>query len=306
MAETVRFEAIRPEFSDIASPNSLVESISTADVGNVFSEGPVWNARGGYLLWTDGSLSKIFRWAPEGKISTFLSHTGGALALTYDRHHRLVATARAARAVWRLEDDGRIVVLASHYEAKKINTPNDLVVASDGAIYWTDSSGAMERAVFAPADIRRYLDYNAVFRLSPDGSKLTPVVTDFESPNGIAFSPDENLLYVNDSRRRHIRVFSVAAAGALADGRVFYEDEGSEPGASDGMKVDVEGNVYCRASGGIHVISPQGDLLGRIRLDSVANMAWGDSDWSSLYVVGGSTIHRIRLGIPGVPVGPSV
>ena len=302
MADSVRFEAIRPEFNDIVSPSSEVDVFSAAALGNVFSEGPVWNAPGGYLLWTDGYLSKIFRWAPDQGVSTFLSHTGGALALTYDSQQRLVATARAARAIWRLEHDGRIVVLASHYEGKKINAPNDLVVAADGSIYWTDASGALERTFFAPQDVRRYLDFNAVFRLSPDGSEMTPVVTDFESPNGIAFSPDERLLYVNDSRRRHIRVFSVGPDGLLSGGGIFYEDEGKETGSCDGMKVDTDGNVYCRASGGIHVIAPSGELLGRIRMDSVNNLGWGDADWGTLYVVGAGTVYRIRTGVHGVPV----
>jgi gluconolactonase len=151
-------------------------------------------------------------------------------------------------------------------------------------------------------DVQRYLDYCAVFRLSPDGATITPVVTDFANPNGLAFSPDESLLYINDTTRRHIRVFDVQPDGSLANGRLFYQDEGSEPGNPDGMKVDQEGNVYCTGSGGIHVVAPSGKLLGVIKLHPITNMAWGDADWRTLYVTGRAEFYRIRLGIPGVPV----
>jgi gluconolactonase len=128
------------------------------------------------------------------------------------------------------------------------------------------------------------------------------VVTDFANPNGLAFSPDESLLYINDTTRRHIRVFDVQPDGSLANGRLFYQDEGSEPGNPDGMKVDQEGNVYCTGSGGIHVVAPSGKLLGVIKLHPITNMAWGDADWRTLYVTGRAEFYRIRLGIPGVPV----
>ena len=128
------------------------------------------------------------------------------------------------------------------------------------------------------------------------------MVDDFEAPNGIAFSPDESLLYVNDTRRRHIRVFDVKADGTLAAGRMFYEDQGTERGNPDGMKVDVEGNVYVRASGGVHIIDPAGQLLGRIRVPEMTNLAWGESDWRTLFITGRQHIYRIRLNIPGVAV----
>ena len=154
-----------------------------------------------------------------------------------------------------------------------------------------------------PADnIRRYLDYTGVFRLSQDGSELTPVVKEGIHPNGLAFSPDETLLYVNETRRRHILAYDVQPDGSLAGGRVFYEDKGQERGAPDGMKVDVEGNVYCRSSGGIHVIAPSGKLLGRIRIPECSNLTWGDADWMAMYVTAREDILRMRLKISGIPV----
>ena len=209
----------------------------------------------------------------------------------------------ASRSVWRMDHDGSIVTVASHYQGKKINTPNDIVVKSDGSIYWTDPPMAMYIPGMAGDDLQRYLDFIGVFRLSPDGKTLTPVADDFENPNGLCFSPDESLLYINDTARRHIRVFDVKPDGTLSNGRLFYEARGDEPGNPDGMKVDVEGNVYCTGPAGIHVIDPKGNLLGRIKIPThTTNMNWGDSDWRTLFITSRSCVYRVRLGIPGVPV----
>jgi gluconolactonase len=228
--------------------------------------------------------------------------TGQALAVTYDRQGRLVATGWSARNVWRLEPDGTRNVLASHYQGKPINCPNDLVVKSDGAIYWTDPASALSIAIFSPDDLQQYLDFQCVFRLSPDGSTMTPVADDFASPNGLAFSPDESLLYVNDIARRLINVYEVQPDGTLANGRLFYEARGDGRGNPDGMKVDSEGNVYCTGPGGIHIVDPGGTLLGRIRLPVVTNMCWGEDDWRTFFVTTRSIVYRIRLNVPGIPV----
>lgn len=290
-----------PGLERIVPKDAVLTRIS---YGWIFTEGPVWNAREGCLLWTDIVGDKILKWVPGEGVRVVLSPSGHANGMTLDREGRLVVAGWGARTVWRMEPDGSIVTLASEYQGKKINTPNDIVVKSDGSIYWTDPSGALFIPGMCGEDVQRYLDFHAVFRLSPDGSTLTPVADDFESPNGLAFSPDESLLYVNDTARRHIRVFDVQPDGSLRNGRVFYEDKYDEPGVPDGMKVDMEGNVYCTGSGGIHVIDPQGNLLGRLRTpDHVSNMAWGDADWRSLYITQRSNVWRVRLTIPGVPVG---
>jgi gluconolactonase len=271
--------------------------------GLQFGEGPVWNARQGSLLWVDIVGDTIWKWTPGKGAEIFLRPSGKANGMTYDRQGRLVVAGWASRTVWRMEPDGSIVTLASRYQGKKINTPNDIVAKSDGAIYWTDPPMAMYIPGMAGDDVQRYLDFIGVFRLSPDGSTLTPVVDDFVNPNGLAFSPDESLLYINDTSRRHIRVFEVQPDGTLRNGQVFYEARGDESGNPDGMKVDTEGNVYCTGPGGIHVIDPRGNLLGRMKIPGhVTNMAWGGADWRYLYITTRDSVYRVRLQVAGIPL----
>lgn len=289
-----------PGFEKIVPKGVTLDRIA---YGLLFGEGPVWNARQGCLLWVDIVGDTIWKWTPGQGAEVFLRPSGKANGMTYDRQGRLMVAGWASRSVWRMEQDGSIVTIASHYQGKKINTPNDIVVKSDGAVYWTDHSGAMYIPGMCGDDVQRYLDFNGILRLSPDGSTVTCVVDDFERPNGLAFSPDESLLYINDTARRHIRVFDVQSDGTLTNGRLFYEAKGDEPGVPDGMKVDTKGNVYCTGPAGIHVIDPRGNLLGRMKTpESATNMAWGDVDWQSLYITGHSSVYRVRLNIPGVPV----
>jgi gluconolactonase len=176
------------------------------------------------------------------------------------------------------------------------------VVRSDGSVYWTDSAGGLVIPGMVGEDMQRQLDIQAVFRLTPQGeAELT--VEDTVYPNGLCFSPDEKILYVNDTRMAHIRAFDVDADGSVRNGRLFHQLTGTEPGVADGMKCDVEGNVYCTGPGGIHVIDPGGRLVGRLRVPGhCTNLAWGDDDWRSLYFTTYHGVHRTRLGIPGVAV----
>lgn len=162
-------DEVTPEFERIIPPGTTMERIP---VDNSFAEGPVWNADEGYLLWTDAFEDRIMKWAPGAGVSTFMQPTGQALALTYDRQRRLVVTGWSSRTIWRLEPDGSKTVLASHYQGKKISTPNDLVVKSDGALYWTDSVGALSIAIFSPDDLQQYLDSEVVLRLRPTARSL--------------------------------------------------------------------------------------------------------------------------------------
>jgi gluconolactonase len=175
------------------------------------------------------------------------------------------------------------------------------VVRSDGIVYWTDSAGGLVIPGMVGEDLQRQLDMQAVFRLTPQGEVRT-VVEDTVYPNGLCFSPDESILYVNDTRLGLIRAFDVNPDGSVRDGRIFHKLTGSEAGVADGMKCDQEGNVYCTGPGGIHVIDKAGALIGRLRIPGHAtNLAWGDEDWRSLYVTTYEYVLRTRLKIPGVP-----
>ena len=273
--------------------------------GLTFGEGPLWVAAEGSFYWVDIIGDTIWKWTPGQGQEVFLRPSGKANGLTLDRQGRMIIAGWGSRCVWRREGDGTMRSLASHYRGVRINTPNDIVVRSDGSIYWTDPTGALFIPGMAGDDVQRYLDSHPVFCLSPDERTLRSVVDDVAYPNGLCFSPDESLLYVNDTWRGHIRAFEVHPDGSLGGGDVFYSLVGDEPGVADGMKVDSEGNIYVTGPGGIHIVDPGGRLLGRIRLNEHAtNMAWGHSDWRTMYVTTFHSVYRLRLGIPGVPVGP--
>lgn len=276
------------------------------------AEGPVWWNEEGCLLFSDIHNDRIVRWAPHDGVRSFLSPCNRTNGLTRDPQGRLVACEHDTRRVTRLEPDGSITVIANSYKSRQLNRPNDVVVKSDGSIYFTDPFG---RPAWWPAKYQGpqeewEMDIAGVFRVSPDLGTTTLLALDFVRPNGLAFSPDESVLYINDSRRNHIRAFELMASGAVARAtgdRIFCDLRGDEPGGPNGMKVDVEGNIYCGGSGGIWVIDPSGKHLGTIITGEplTTNMAWGGDDWKTLYITSLTTLFRIHLNIPGVPVPPS-
>ncbi len=289
-----------PDFECIAPEYATLDRIA---YDCIFTEGPVWHSLKGYLVWTDIIGNTIWKWVPEQGASVLLRPSGKADGTTFDRQGRLVVAGWSSRTVWRIEHDGSTVTLASHYQGKKLNGPNDIVVKSDGAIYFTDSPGDLFNCEMGGTDLQKYLDFNGVYRLDPEDGALTLLMDSFTYPNGLAFSPDESLLYINDTYRRLIRVFDVNPDGTVSNGRLFTDVTGDDPGIPDGMKVDVEGNVYCSGPGGIHVFDARGNRLGRIRVpEDVTNMGWGDKDWRTLYITARSSVYRIRLKIPGIPV----
>jgi len=282
-------------FHHIVPEEAILEQVAG---GFGFTEGPVWC--GDYLLFSDIPQNRIVRWRrlSEGpEVNTFRSPSGNSNGLTLDRSRRLIACEHGTRRVTRTEIDGSITVLAERYQGKRLNSPNDVVVRSDGSIYFTDPPYGL-----ANMNEWKELPFNGVYRLAPDG-ELVLLVDDFDRPNGLAFSPDESLLYVNDTARQHIRAFDVKPDGGISNGRTLIEMEGAEPGAPDGMKVDSQGNIYCTGPGGFWIITPGGKSLGRIMPPELpANLAWGDADWKSLYLTARPSIYRLRLNIPGVPV----
>jgi sugar lactone lactonase YvrE len=284
------------EFRRIVSEGSKIEKIGT---GFQFTEGPAWNVKGGFLLFSDIPASRIIKWSPEGGISIFRSPSGKSNGLTFDRRGRLIACEHANRRVSRTEEDGTIVPVATHYKGKKLNSPNDVVVKSDGSVYFTDPPYGLN-PTFGTFE-EQELAFYGVYRMSPDGDNLSLLIDD-SVPNGLAFSPDESLLYVADTEMNHLRVFDVRDNGKTTNGRIFAEISG-EPLAPDGLKVDSEGNVYVTGKGGIWVLNPEGKRIGMITIPELpANLCWGDKDWKTLYITARTSIYRVRLNIAGIPL----
>ena len=292
---SVQMEVHDKAIQQIVPEGPMAEQIAT---GFGFTEGPVWY--GDYLLFSDIPNNRIVRWCqlsqgPE--VTTFRTPSGNSNGLTLDKSRRLIACEHSARRVTRTEPDGSITVVAERYQGKRLNSPNDVVVRSDGSIYFTDPPYGLTQA-----SAGKELAFNGVYRLAPDGELLL-LVDDFDRPNGLAFSPDETILYVNDTARGHIRAFDTKPDGSLENGRLLIEMKSAEPGALDGMKVDHKGNIYCTGPGGFWIIEPGGKSLGRIMLPELpANLGWGDSDWRSLYLTCRTSIYRLRLNIPGIVV----
>ncbi len=302
------FERWAAGFDRLVPGDATIERVAS---GFYFTEGPLWD--GDSLLFSDIPNSRIVRWRPTGagpEVTTHRFPSNLANGLTFDAQRRLIACEGGSRRLTRAEPDGSITVLAETYQGKHVNSPNDVVVAADGSAYFSDPFWGVNFAY--PASVgpeaerarnrTRELDWAGVFRVTPDGA-LGVVADDFVFPNGLAFAPDGKTLYVDDTRRFHIRAFDVRADGTLANGRVFCEMKQDKPGVPDGMKVDVEGNVYCTGPGGVWVVAPSGEPLGRIEPPEVpANCAWGDADWRTLYITARSGVYCVRLNVPGVPV----
>ncbi|TIW18433.1 MAG: SMP-30/gluconolactonase/LRE family protein, partial [Mesorhizobium sp.] len=216
-----------------------------------------------------------------------------------DRQGRLVTCEHATSRVTRAEPNGTTTVLATHHQGKQLNSPNDIVVATGGSIYFTDP--AYGRAEFYGVPRPQELPFQGVYRIDGDGARLTLLADDFVQPNGLCFSLDESRLFVNDTERGHIRVFGVEANGDLNGGAVWAVTEGDGPGAPDGMKIDSRGNLYCTGPGGIHVFDASGDLLGVIATpEDCANFTFGDEDLRSLYIAASTSLYRLRVRVPGL------
>ena len=281
-----------PELDRIVATDQTIEELGVGYGGDQGpAEGPLWWKEGGYLLFSDIHKNQRMKWSPGDGVTLFREPTDRANGLTRDLQGRLVACEHDSRRVTRLEHDGSITVIANSFKGRQLNQPNDVVVKSDGSIYFTDPW------TFPGPQQQWDLDFCGVYRVSPDLGTLTLLVQDFPLPNGLAFSPDEKVLYINDSWRAHIRAFDLLPTGALAlaTDRVFCDLRGEGPGVPDGMKVDVEGNVYCGGAGGVWVMDPSGKHLGTIVTGQpmTTNLAWGDDDWRTLYLTSFNTLMRI-------------
>jgi gluconolactonase len=284
-----------PGFADVVGDSPL----ETLASGLGFTEGPVWHPYEKWLVFSDMPENRMYVRQPSGAIEDFRRPSNKANGNTLDREGRLLTCEHATSSVTRLEPDGSRTVIATHYEGKELNSPNDIVVATGGAIFFTDPTFGRMEYYGIPRDPE--LSFRGVYRVDPDGSRLTLLVSDFDQPNGLCFSLDESRLFVNDTERQHIRVFSVTPQGELTGGAVWAETKGDEPGAPDGMKIDSRGNLYCCGPGGIHVFDPSGNVLGVIRTpEPCANFAFGDEDLKSLYITASSSLHRLRVRVPGL------
>jgi gluconolactonase len=284
-----------PRFAAIVGPTLAAERIAA---GYGFTEGPLWDARGRRLLFSDIPGNRIAEWRPGTGAGVFRDPSNMSNGLAWDREGRLLCCEHATSRLTRTEPDGRITVLAAAYLGKELNSPNDVVVKSDGGIYFTDPAyGRMEYyGVPRPPQ----LDFRGVYRVEPGDGRLVLLADDFAQPNGLCFAADERRLFVNDTERGHIRVFDVRADGTLANGREWAALTGEGAGAPDGMKIDSAGNLYCCGPGGIHVLDGEARPLGVIAVgEPAANFAWGEDDLCSLFVTATTGVYRVRVRVPG-------
>jgi gluconolactonase len=309
-AEVVR---LSPELDRIVPRNARIEKLAG---GFQFTEGPVWHPDG-YLLFSDPNANTIYRWSPDAGVSVYRTKSGytgvdiggyhqpGSNGLTLDRDGRLTINEHGNRRVTRLERTGRLTVLADRYRGRRLNSPNDLVYRSDGSLYFTDPPFGLPKTFDDPA---KEVPFSGVYRVS--GDTVTLLTRELRGPNGLAFSPDERYLYVDDWDLNHkvLMRYPVNPDGTLGRGTVFHDFTAErEPVALDGIKVDVAGNLYVSAPGGVWILSPAGEALGRIvPPEHDANVAFGDADGRTLYLTASTGLYRVRLGIPGVRPGAPV
>jgi gluconolactonase len=294
-------EQLSPQLETIISTSEPILELADGFGGAQGpAEGPLWWVEGGYLLFSDIHNNRRMKYAPGEGVTLFQEPTNRANGLTRDLQGRIIACEHDSRRVTRQEPDGSITVVANSFQGRRLNRPNDVVVKSDGCIYFTDPWTS-------PLAAEQWdLTFSGVYRVTPDLGTLTLLVDDFILPNGLAFSPDESVLYINDSRHRHIRAFDLQPNGMLAKqtDRLFADLRGDEPGVPDGMKVDVEGNVYCGGSGGLWIMDPNGTKLGRIvhGAPATTNLGFGGADWKTLYFTSRNHLGSVNVKIPGIPV----
>ena len=308
----VNVEIIRkdPALDTIVPPNPKIFKLAE---GFKFTEGPVWDRRGGYLLFSDPNSNTIYKYSPDGNgtLTVFREKSGyegaditeygqpGSNGLTFDREGRLTINQHGNRRVARLESDGTLIVLADKFEGKRLNSPNDLVYRSDGTLYFTDPPFGLPKFF---SDPRKELPFSGVFA-AKDG-KIQLVSTDLTGPNGLAFSPDEKFFYVDnwDDHKKVVMRYEVQPDGSLKNGKLFFDmtSAGTED-ALDGLKVDKAGNLYVSGPGGLWILSPQGKHLGTIIAPKHPhNFAWGDADGKTLYLCARSGLYRMKLNIEGI------
>ena len=318
----VRFD---PALDALVSRDAKLELVKG---GFGFTEGIVWVEKGRYLLFSDIPANVIYKLTPKGAASIYLQRSGytkpdiwrvgfeqtngkdpadplfekffliGSNGLALDRQGRLIIATWAGRSIDRIEKDGKRTVLANQYEGQQFNGPNDVIVKKNGTIYFTDTFGGLR---LREKDPRKGLDFQGIYMIKDGRVRL--VISDIPNPNGLALSPDEKYLYANGSRDKYVRRYRVLPDDTVTDSRMFIDISGDKtPGITDGLKVDVKGNVWETAAGGVWIVSPEGKHLGTIMTPELAaNVEFGDPDHKTLYIAARTSIYRIRVNIAGIP-----
>jgi gluconolactonase len=289
---TRQFELLAdsPQFWKLLDRDAKLTTVAS---GFGFTEGPVWDPAG-FLYVSDEEINKIYRvYLNDGRKEELLS-LGDPDGNTYDREHRLIDCASVLRAIIQVEPDGHYKILADRYQGKRFNSPNDVIVGPDGALYFTDPTLDLVKGE------KQEIPFQGVYRLDSNGG-VRLLTKDLTQPNGLAFSPDGKQFYVDDSKQRNIRVYDVMTDGTLANGRIFAEEPaGKGDGVPDGIKVDKEGNLYVTGPKGIWVWDPQGHHLGTIAMpEQPANLAWGDADYGTLYITATTSVYRLQTKARG-------
>lgn len=282
--------------NEIVDPSAPLEMVAS---GFRFIEGPVWLAEQHKLVFSDIPGDQMHIWSAKGGVVSYREPSHMANGNFRDRKGRLLTCEHATSVVSREEPDGSRTVLASRYQGKELNSPNDIIERADGTIFFTDPTygRVAEYGVERPQE----LAFRGVYRVDEDGRNLTLLADDFVQPNGLCFSLDARKIYINDSERLHIRLFDLSVAGDLSNGRVFAETVGEGLGSPDGLKIDRKGNVFCASQGGIHIFDPEGRCLGVIRVpEETANFGFGDDDRCTLFITASTSLYRIRLKQPGI------
>lgn len=284
-----QLQARSPEFWNLVDRNAKLSVVGT---GFGFTEGPVWD-QAGFLYVSDETTNTIYRLHPDGKKEEVIT-LGDPDGNTFDRQHRLIDCASVLRAIIEVTPDGKYKVLADRYDGKKSNSPNDVIVGPDGALYLTDPT------LDLVAGEKQEIPFQGVYRLDAKGN-VQLLTKDLTQPNGLAFSPDRKRVYIDDSEKRNIRAYDIAPDGTLTNGRIFGEEpSGKDDGVPDGIKVDKNGNLFVTGPKGIWAWDAEGKYLGTIVMpEQPANLNWGDKDYRTLYITATTSVYRLEMKTQG-------
>jgi len=291
-------KALSDAMYELVDRDAELERLGT---GFTFTEGPIWHPEGKYLLFSDMPGDVRRRWDAEGGVTEVMKPSNKCNGMTYDADLNLIVCEHSTSTVVRESPDGKRETIASHWQGVELNSPNDVIVARDGSILFSDPTYG--RMPGFGVERERELGWQGVFRVGPDGGDPVLVVDrdEYEQPNGLCFSPDESLLYINDTPRAWIKVYDVGPDNTLQNGRMFFEGIGSgviEEGIPDGMKCDEQGNIWVTGPGGIWVISADGEHLGTVQVpENTGNLTWGGADWRTLFIPSSTSLYAVKTNV---------